>query len=108
MITQNKIVGNSGWCYLLTVLTSLLMLASCVPTTVNTTGSSSVRPTDAYDEIVKLATKVETTADPIDAELLIEKSKGFIDENSKYKDVDEVYYIRTYAISIFKVGDFSC
>ena len=92
MITHEKIIGNSGWCYLLTVLTGLLMLASCVPTTLNTTGSS-VRPTDAYDDIVKLATKVETTADPIDAELLIEKSKGFIDENSKYKDVDQVYYI---------------
>ena len=93
MITNDIISRNNGWCYLLTVLASLLMLASCVPTTLNTTGSSSVRPTDAYDEIVKLATKVETTADPIDAELLIEKSKGFIDENSKYKDVDEVYYI---------------
>ena len=92
MITHEKIIGNSGWCYLLTVLTGLLMLASCVPTTLNTTGSS-VSPTVAYDEIVKLATKVETTADPIDAELLIEKSKGFIDENSKYKDVDQVYYI---------------
>lgn len=92
MITNDIISRNNGWCYLLTVLTSLLMLVSCVPTTSNTTGSS-VRPTDAYDEIVKLATKVETTADSIDAEMLIEKSKGFINENSKYKDVDEVYYI---------------
>ena len=93
MITNDIISRNNSWCYLLTVLTSLLMLASCVPSTLNTTGSSSVRPTDAYDEIVQLATKVETTGDPIDAELLIEKSKGFIDENSKYKDVDQVYYI---------------
>lgn len=93
MITNDIIARNNGWCYLLTVLTGLLMLTSCVPTTLNTTGSSSVRPSDAYDEIVKLSTKVTTTADPTDAELLIVKSREFIDKNSKYKDVDEVYYI---------------
>lgn len=93
MIINDFISRNNGWCYLLTVLTSLLMLASCVPSTLNTTGTSSVRPSDAYDEIVQLSTKVETTADPTDAEYLIVKSREFIDKHSKYKDVDEVYYI---------------
>lgn len=83
----------NNWCFLFIVLTSVLMLGSCVPTTMNTNGTTSVRPSEAYDEIKQLTTNVETTSDPTEAEMLIEKSRTFIKEHGKYKHADEVYYI---------------
>ncbi len=93
MNTRDKIFTLNNWYFLLTVITSVLMLGSCVPTTMNTSGTSRVRPSEAYEEIKQLTTKVETTSDPTDAEMLIEKSQDFINLHGKYKHADEVYYI---------------
>ena len=53
MFSRDKIVGMYGWCYLLTALTGILMLASCVPTTLNSTGSTPARPMDGYTDDYK-------------------------------------------------------
>ncbi len=93
MITNDKILRMNSLYYLSIVLMTLLTIASCVPTTMETTGSSKLRPADAYDEIQKLATKLATSSDPNDAEMLIEKSKVFINRHGKFKHADEVYYV---------------
>ncbi len=93
MNSTDKIFTLNNWYFLLTVITSVLMLGSCVPTTMNTSGTPRVRPSEAYEEIKQLTTKVETTSDPTDAEMLIEKSQDFINLHGKYKHADEVYYI---------------
>ena len=93
MKSRNKAFTMNYWCFLLTVITSILMLGSCVPTTMNTSGTSRVPASKAYEEIKQLTTKVETVSDPIDAEMLIEKSQTFIKAHGKYKHADEVYYI---------------
>ena len=93
MISRCKFFKMNSLGFLLTIITSTLMLASCVPTTVNTAGSSSVKPSVAYDEIKQLATEVETSGDTTDAEMLIVKSRSFIKSHGKYQHADEVYYI---------------
>ena len=93
MNSSDKTFTLNIWCFLFTVIASILVLGSCVPTTLNTTGTPSVRPGEAYNEIKQLTTKVETSSDPTDAEMLIEKSKTFIKAHGKYKHADEVYYI---------------
>lgn len=93
MNLQDKIVRKHGWSFLLTVVTSILMLGSCVPTTMNTNGASTVRPGDAYEEIKQIAAKVQTTGNTTDAEMLIQKAQTFIKAHGKYKHADEVYYI---------------
>lgn len=83
----------NNWCFLFSVLTCVIMLGSCVPTTMNTSGTSTMPPSDAYDEIKRIASKVQTTGNTTDAEILIQKSQTFINAHGKYKHADEVYYI---------------
>ena len=73
MLSRNKIAEVNGWCYLLTILTSILLLASCVPTTLNTTGTTPVRASDGYAEIKEIEEKLSITSEPTTAEMLIEK-----------------------------------
>ena len=93
MLSQNKIAKVSGQCYFLTVLTSILLLASCVPSTLNSTGATRVRASDGYAEIKGIEKKLSTTSELVDAEMLIEKSRTLIKAHPKYKQVDEVYHI---------------
>lgn len=93
MNSRDKTFTLNNWCFLLTVITGILMLGSCVPTTMNTSGTSTLRPSDAYEEIKQISTSVQTTGDETDAEMLIEKSHSFIKAHGKYKHADEVYYI---------------
>lgn len=93
MLSRNNIVRVSGWCYLLTILTSILLLVSCVPSTLNTSGSTRVQASDGYAEIKAIEKDLSTSGEPVTAEMLIEKSSTFIKTHPKYKQVDEVYYI---------------
>lgn len=93
MLLQNKIAKVSGWCYLLTALTSLLLLASCVPTTFDSTGSTPVQASDGYTEIKEIEEKLSITSEPVTAEMLIEKSRAFIKAHPKYRQVGQVYHI---------------
>ncbi len=93
MLSRNNIVGISGWCYLLTVLISMLLLASCVPSTLNSSGPTRVQASGGYAEIKAIEKDLSTSSEPVTAEMLIEKSRAFIKTHPKYKQVDEVYYI---------------
>ena len=93
MLSRNKIAEIGGWCYLLTILTSILLFVSCVPTTLNSTGSATVRVSDGYAEIKEIEEKLSITSEPVTAEMLIEKSRAFIKAHPKYKQVGEVYHI---------------
>ena len=84
MLFQNKIAKVSGWCYLLTALTSVILLASCVPTTFDSTGSTPVQASDGYTEIKEIEEKLSITSEPVAAEMLIEKSRAFINAISHY------------------------
>lgn len=93
MLLENKIAKVSGWCYLLTALTSVLLLASCVSTTFDSTGSTPVQASDGYTEIKEIEEKLSITSEPVTAEMLIEKSRVFIKAHPKYRQVGEVYHI---------------
>ena len=93
MLSRNNLVRVSGWCYLLTILTGILLLVSCVPSTLNTSGSTRVQASDGYAEIKEIEGKLSITSEPTTAEMLIEKSKTFIKAHPKYKQVGEVYHI---------------
>ena len=93
MFSRDKIVGMYGWCYLLTALIGILMLVSCVPTTLNSTDSTPARPMDGYTEITSIYKRVSTSSEQTDADLLIQKSRAFIKTYPKFEKVDEVYLI---------------
>ena len=93
MFARNKIT-KVNWGYLLViVLTGLVVLSSCVNSTLNTTGSISMTDSEAYGEIKAIVEKLKNSNDPTAYEVLIEKSAVFINTYPKYKRVDEVYYL---------------
>ncbi len=93
MLSRNKLTRINSWYYLLTVLASMLLLGSCVPTTFNSTGRTSVRPNDAYTEITEIKTKLSISGKQETADILIEKSQTFIKAHPKFGKTDEVYQI---------------
>ncbi len=93
MILYNGNFGQKNWFYLSMVLPCILLFISCVPTTYNSTGSVNVRPVNVYNEIKVLSTKLSTTSDETDAEMLIRKSQDFVKAYPKYRKVDEIYLI---------------
>ena len=93
MILYNGNFGQKNWFYLSIVLPCILLFISCVPTTYNSTGSVNVRPVNVYNEIKVLSTKLSTTSDETDAEMLIRKSQDFVKAYPKYRKVDEIYLI---------------
>lgn len=96
MTSLNKIPFMNNRYHLLTVLACTLLLASCVPTTyqsAGTDGTTRERAVDIYDDIKILSNRLSTSSDKTDAEMLIEKSQGFIHTYPKYSKVDEVFFI---------------
>lgn len=98
MLPRNEIAGANWWCCLIILLTGLVVLSSCVSSTLNTTGSTSMADSDAYDEIKAVAEKLENSDDPAAYEALVEKSSTFIKVHPKYKRVDEVYYLLGFSL----------
>lgn len=86
-------VTITGWCSFLILLTSMLMLVSCVPLTMTATGTTPIPASEGYTEIIGIAKKLSTTSDTAAAELLIDKSRLFIKTHPKFEKTDEVYYI---------------
>ena len=93
MLPRNEIAGANWWCCLVIVLTGLVVLSSCVSSTLNTTGSTSMTDNEAYDEIKAIAEKLKNSDDPTAYEVLVEKLAVFINAHPKYKRVDEIYYL---------------
>ena len=93
MFSRNGTTEANRWCYLIIVLTGLIVFSSCVSSTLNTPGSTSMTDNEAYAEIKASAGKLENSNDPAAYEMLVEKSAVFINAYPKYKRVDEVYYL---------------
>ncbi len=96
MSILNRTHVRKKWYHLLPILACTLLLVSCVPTTYQSAGSGDTtreRAVDIYDDIKKLSDRLATSSDKTDAEMLIEKSQGFIHAYPKYSKVDEVYFI---------------
>ena len=93
MLTRNKTASVNRWHCLIIVFVGLVILSSCVSSTYNTIGSTSMTDNEAYAEIKTIAGKIENSSDPAAYEALVEKSGVFIKAHPKYKRVDEVYYL---------------
>ena len=93
MLTRNKTARVNRWHCLIIVFVGLVILSSCVSSTYNTIGSTSMTDNEAYAEIKTIAGKIENSSDPAAYEALVEKSEVFIKAHPKYKRVDEVYYL---------------
>ena len=93
MSSRNEGTRVHPWCSLIILLTGLIVLNSCVSSTLNATRSASLTDNDAYGEIKAIAEKLVNSSDSAAYETLIEKSSTFIKEHPKYERVDEVYYI---------------
>ena len=94
MRPRNRGIAMNRWSYFVIALIGLVVLNSCVSSTsFNLTNSTSIRDDNAYAEIKAITKKLENSGDPVVYETLIEKSKVFIEEHPKYRQVDEVYYL---------------
>lgn len=93
MFTRNETTEANRWYCLVIVLIGLVVFSSCVSSTLNTTGSTSMTDSEAYVEIKAIAGKLENSGDPAAYEMLVEKSAVFINAYPKYRRVDEVYYL---------------
>ena len=78
--------------YLIIVLMGLLLMASCVHSTLITTVSDSVSANRAYSEIKIALDELSNGGEPADYDALIEKLRTFIKTYPKYRQVDEAYY----------------
>ncbi len=93
MLTQNETIRVPWWYLLVIALTGLIVLSSCASLTLDTTGSTALPDSEAYNEIKTIAGKLENSGDPGAYEVLVEKSRTFIKAYPKDKRVDEVYYL---------------
>ena len=82
-----------GWYSLSTIIVITLFAVSCVPSSMNTEGTTPVRASDGYSDIISISKQLKTTSDTATAETIIDKSKSFIKAHPKYDKVDEIYYI---------------
>ena len=83
---------NRDWHHLAIVLMGLLLMASCVNSTLMTTVSDSVSANRAYSEIKTALDELSKGGEPADYDALIEKLRTFIKTYPKYRQVDEAYY----------------
>ena len=92
MLPRSESIRMNRWYTLIIGLAGLVLINSCVNATLNTTISSSVRASHAYNEIKASIERLSEGGEPADYEALIEKSRAFIKAHPKYRQVDEVYY----------------
>ena len=92
MLSRNETTEANRWYYLVIVLTGLVVFGSCVSSTLDTTGSTSILNTtgstsmtdnEAYAEIKAMAGTLKDSSDPAAYEMLIEKSVVFINAYPK-------------------------
>ena len=92
MLPSSESIRMNRWSTLIIGLAGLVLISSCVSSTLNTTISASVRASHAYNEIKTSIERLSEGGEPSDYEALIEKSRAFIKAHPKYRQVDEVYY----------------
>ncbi len=89
---SERIKINGDRHHLIIVLTGLLLMASCVNSTLITTVSDSVSANHAYSEIKTALDELSNGGEPADYDALIVKLRAFIKTYPKYRQVDEAYY----------------
>ena len=92
MFPRNARIRIKGWHHLIIVLTGLLLMASCVNSTLTATISDSVSANRAYSEIKTALNELSKGGEPADYDALIEKLGTFIKTYPKHRQVDEAYY----------------
>ena len=92
MFPRNARIKIKGWYPLIIVLTGLLLMVSCVNSTLTATISDSVSANRAYSEIKTDLDALSKGGELTDYEALIEKLRTFIKTYPKYRQVDEAYY----------------
>ena len=92
MFPRNARIRRNGWQHLIIVLTGLLLMASCVNSTLTATISDSMSSNRAYSEIKTDLDELSKGGEPADYDALIEKLRAFIKTYPKYRQVDEAYY----------------
>ena len=92
MFPRNARIRRNGWQQLIIVLTGLLLMASCVNSTLTATISDSVSANRAYSEIKTDLNELSKGDGPADYDALIEKLRAFIKTYPKHRQVDEAYY----------------
>lgn len=93
MVSNSRIVMLQGWYSLSVIIALTLFAVSCVPSSMNTEGTTPVSAGDGYADIIRVSKQLETTGDSATAEMIIDKSKSFIKAHPKYDKVDQIYYI---------------
>ena len=92
MFPRNARIRIKGWYHLIIVLTGLLLMASCVNSTLTATISDSISASNAYSEIKTDLDELSEGGGPANYDALIEKLRTFIKTYPKYRQVDEAYY----------------
>lgn len=92
MFPRNARIRMTGWYHLIILLTGLLLMASCLNSTLTATISDSVSANRAYSEIKTDLDALSKGGEPADYDALIEKLRTFIKTYPKYRRVDEAYY----------------
>ena len=92
MFPRNARIRIKGWYHLIIVLTGLLLMASCVNSTLTATISDSMSSNRAYSEIKTDLDELSEGGGPANYDALIEKLRTFIKTYPKYRQVDEAYY----------------
>lgn len=93
MFPQSENINTNHRYPLVAILAGLILLTSCVSSTLNETGSTPATVAHTYSEIKATIEKLLSEGgEPTEYEVLIEKSRAFIKANPKYKQVDEIYY----------------
>ena len=92
MFPRNARIRMTGWYHLIILLTGLLLMASCLNSTLTATISDSVSANRAYSEIKTDLDALSKGGEPADYDALIEKLRTFIKTYPKHRRVDEAYY----------------
>ena len=92
MFPRNARIRRNCWYHLSVILTGLLLMASCVNSTLTATISDSMSANQAYSEIKSTLDELSNGGEPADYDALIKKLRTFIKTYPKYRQVDEAYY----------------
>lgn len=83
----------------------LLAMVGCIIATlcISSVNASAIKTSYKYQEIKRLHKMALQNSEPAGLNMLIQKSRAFIAEHSKYKRIDQVYYI--FGNALTKVGN---
>ena len=83
----------------------LLIVVGCILTTlcISSVDAASIKTSYKYQEIKRLHKMIFQSSEPAVLNMLIQKSRAFIEEHPKYKRIDQVYYI--FGSALTQAGD---